>query len=361
MIGDGAVNRASRLWLARLATLVGCFSFSAAAHAQSDAEQRQQAREHFRLGNEAFARHDREAALAEYQKAYVLGKSFDIACNLGRVEYELELWPHAAEHLDECLENFSASLRTELRIAEEKLSALYDDVRTKVALLRIDVLPDRGAQVSVGERSVLGPWPAKVYVTPGEHVVSARLDGHAPASRTLLLAAGAEQVVQLALIREEQPKPAVATPSASSGAASGSTSTSTSTPSSGQVGSDSRSHNWVPAYILGGVTVASLATSFVFRGMASNDEEDADRLRKEAGDCRGSASASCQSLGEAVDAHNTNATVSNVTLAVAGVGAAATIGYVLYELFQPGSSERPVEATIGFNGAQGGLLLSGKF
>ncbi len=356
---DGAVLRAGSLWLARVAALVGCLSLSATAHAQSDATQRQEAREHFRLGNEAFARHDREAALAEYQKAYVLGKSFDIACNLGRVEYELELWPHAAEHLDECLENFSASMRTELRIAEEKLSALYDEVRTKVALLRIDVLPDRGAQVSVGERSVRGPWPAKVYVAPGEHVVSARLDGHVPATRTLLLAAGAEQTVQLALIREEQPKPAAAAPSASSGAANGTASTAPS--SSGPVGGDSTSHNWVPAYVLGGVTVASLATSLVFRSMASSDEEDADRLRKEAGDCRGSSSATCQSLGNAVDSHNTNATVANVTLAVAGVGAAATVGYVLYELFQPGSSERPVEATVGFDGSQGGLLLSGKF
>jgi hypothetical protein len=196
-------------------------------------------------------------------------------------------------------------------------------------------------------------------VLPGEHVVTARLDGYAPTTRTLQLAAGAEQNVLLGLVPEEKkPAPAAATPSTSSQPTESGSSAST---SSDPVGADTREHNWVPAYVLGGVTVASLATSLVFRSMASNDAEEADRLRATTGDCRGSGSASCRSLEEAVDSHNTNATVSNVTLVVAGVGGAATLGYVLYELLQPSSREGAVQATVGFDGTRGGLLVSGDF
>src|SRR5690606_20634579 len=36
--------------------------------------------------------------------------------------------------------------------------------------------------------------------------------------------------------------------------------------------------NWVPAYVLGGVTVAALGTSLVFRGLAGGKKKDIDQL-----------------------------------------------------------------------------------
>jgi hypothetical protein len=197
-------EKSLRATLALCATL----SFSGVAAADPTAEQREESREHFRAGNEAFARGDDEAALSEYQQAYVLARSFDIACNLGRVEYKLSLWPHAAEHLDECLANFSASTRADLRNADQKLSELFDEVRGKVGLLRIDVLPERGS-VTVGARSVLGPWPAKVFVLPGEQVVSASLPGYASDTLRLVLSAGEDKVIHFALSAEKKPEPVV--------------------------------------------------------------------------------------------------------------------------------------------------------
>ncbi len=90
--------------------------------------------------------------------------------------------------------------------------------------------------------------------------------------------------------------------------------------------------------------------------------DDVDSLKGEIspGGCTGSASAKCGELSDAVDSHEQNRNVANITLAVAGVGAAATAGYVLYALLQP-EGETPVRATVSFDGSSGGLFLNGSF
>lgn len=250
---------------------VVCVSSWAAA--DPTAEQREAAREHFRLGNEAFARGEHEAALGEYQRAYVLARSFDIACNLGRVEYELGSWADAAHHLGECLENFSASTRAELRNADARLSELFGEVRAKVALLRIDVEPER-ASVSVGSRSVLGPWPAKVYVLPGEHVIVASLEGREPASRALRVVAGSEENVHFAL--EPKANAPAAVPAESQAALR------VAPPSDALGEGDALASLKVPVLIGGGVlTVLGVGFGAYFLARRGELADDAERQRSE--------------------------------------------------------------------------------
>ncbi len=117
--------------------------------------------------------------------------------------------------------------------------------------------------------------------------------------------------------------------------------------------------NWTPAWILGGVTVASLGTSFVFRGLASGKASEAKRLDDGTdSSCVGTGGTACEELDSAIAKHDTYATVSNVSLIVAGAGAAVTIGYVTY-LLTKSDKKPPVQAGLGFDKTGGVLMLSG--
>src|SRR6187551_1245331 len=109
---------------------------------------RDQAIVHFHEGNEAFTRGDTHEAYKQYQTAWQLHQTFDIACNLGRAEAELGKLPQAAEHLAYCLDHFSSSPQDELRDARQRYAELFHTVRTQVSSLTFDVDPD-GAEVSV--------------------------------------------------------------------------------------------------------------------------------------------------------------------------------------------------------------------
>ncbi len=341
-------------------------SFSSVAAADPTAEQREESREHFRAGNEAFARGDNERALEEFQQAYVLAKSFDIACNLGRVEYQLALWPRAAEHLDECLANFAASTRADLRTADEKLSQLFDEVRSKVGLLRIDVLPER-ASVSVGQRSVLGPWPAKVFVLPGEHVVAASLAGRESDSRSVTVAAGEEQALHFDL------QPAKAEPSP---AESGSASLAVRGPLSAPP-EDSLASYKVPVLVAGGVLSAAgigLGAYFLVKQGSLRDEADGSR-QAIAGDS-GSTSACndvanrarCDSLSGTLEDGRQAETMATLGFVAGGVFAAGTVAaYFLWPEEQGTASLRVAPTAFASGGGAFDLLgpmgaeVSGRF
>ncbi len=345
-------------------TAAGCLVVGSAS-AETSAEQREAAREHFRLGNEAFARHDRERALAEYQKAYVLGRSFDIACNLGRVEHELRMWAQAAGHLDECLQNFSASTRPELRQAEKKFAALFDDVRGRVALFRIDVVPERGVLVTVDDRSVLGPFPAKAFVLPGEHTVAAHLEGGEPTTRVHSLSAGGELVVQFDLRAPVAPVAAEATEPAAPSSSGSSSSPSEALPSyvssNDPPTKDTLARLKWPVVVGGGVLAAAgvgLGTFFqVRRGQFADDaEEKRGQIGGGGAACSGStaADARCADLqGTLDDGERARA------LALGGfvAGGVLAVGTVAAWLFWP--ETRSAQTALGLTPVVGDLREDG--
>src|SRR5690606_28050439 len=116
---------------------------------------------------------------------------------------------------------------------------------------------------------------------------------------------------------------------------------------------ESVERNWTPAWIVGGVTVAALGTSFVFRGLANGKESDIDDLAPESPSaCQAVTTGDCAALGDAIDQQKTYATVSNVTLIVGGVSAAATLGYITYALLK---KEPKVRVSAAFD-STGGLF-----
>ncbi len=312
---------------------------------------RARARQLFEKGGAAFDARRLEEARVALAESFELHPSYDTAGLLGQTEIELGLYPKAARHLDYCLRHFPTGENLELL---ERVRVGFSAVQNQVGTLRIQVSPP-GAEVFVDDVSVgTAPLEAKVFVTPGKHLVRAARAGKNPLERAILVQKGDEEVVTLDLTVEEgaapaesPAAPAVAEPSPAPAAMTA-----------------TEERTWVPAYVLGGVTVASLVTSLVFRASASNEAEEVDRLGAEAPEsgCVGEAASSkpCVELADAVDRHDQKADFANVALVVAGVGAIATAGYITFVLLEPNESV-PVKASVGFTGASGGLFVNGRF
>lgn len=181
------------------AVLAACLGFTVAARADGD-----RADELFREGNKAFAAGDARTAYEAYRGAWSLRKSFDIACNLGRTEAELQLSRDAAEHLDYCLKTYPASGRDELREANKRFRELYNEVRTRVVALRIETRPP-GAEIAVDGASYgTTPLAGDVYVDPGQHRVRAKLQGFDGEERGIDVKAGASLTVSFLLGRSRE-------------------------------------------------------------------------------------------------------------------------------------------------------------
>ena len=187
--------------------LVPCLAVLASTTAQAtpvrQGSARDQAIVHFNEGNEAFTRGDTHEAYKQYQTAWQLHRTFDIACNLGRAEAELGKLPQAAGHLAYCLEHFSSSPQHDLRDARQRYAELFDTIRTQVSSLSFDVDPN-GAEISVnGEIVGTTPLDRNVFVLPGTQVVELRLAGYQHLKREIPAGAGESRKLRLRLERLE--------------------------------------------------------------------------------------------------------------------------------------------------------------
>lgn len=277
-------------------------------------------------------------------------RTHDVAISLGMVEHQLGRMSQSARYVAFAVANVPpaendetiASYRAALAEAKKYVATLWVTVTPAEVELFVEGEP---AELSTGEQRL---GVREVYVDPGQHTLEARAASGAAASELLLLSAGEEYKVELKVTAPAVP--------------GGKSTSSTQPVEDGAAGVTPSERSWLPAYVLGGVTVASFATSMVFRKMASDDADDAETLRSQAptGGCSGSSSGECTALRDAHEQQDRNGQVANVTLAIAGVGAAATVGYVVYTLLQP-TSEAPVRATVALDGSGGGLLVSGWF
>jgi hypothetical protein len=196
----------------RSALLGACLSLAAVARGEGA----DRADELFREGNQAFAAGDARTANEAYRGAWSLRKSFDIACNLGRTEAELQLSRDAAEHLDYCLKTYPASSRDDLREANKRFRELFAEVRARVAAIRIETRPP-GAEIAVDGASYgTTPLGRDVFVDPGQHRVRAELQGFDGDERTIEVAAGASLTVSFLLGRSEAASASAPAPAAAS-------------------------------------------------------------------------------------------------------------------------------------------------
>jgi hypothetical protein len=104
---------------------------------------------------------------------------------------------------------------------------------------------------------------------------------------------------------------------------------------------EKKRHNWVPAYVLGGLSVAALGTSVGLRFAAGAKKSKVEDLSEGLlpGECATtSRSPQCDEIDSQTATHRKLATSSNVLLVGGGALAGAAIGWLVYELSRPRES-----------------------
>lgn len=181
-------------WFSNL--LVARADAPAAAPPAADVES---ARGHFQKGVRLYKERSFDAALAEFERAYELAPDYRILYNLGQVQMERHDYVAALERFREYLKRGGAAL-TAGRRAE--VDSQLTDLAGLVASLTVVVEPE-GADLVVDGVSV-GTLPIResVLVNAGVHNVAVRKAGYAPAQRTITVAGGDRQRLNISLDRE---------------------------------------------------------------------------------------------------------------------------------------------------------------
>lgn len=308
--------------------------------AQDKTDVETQARELMARGLEAEEEGRTDDALAAYTKSFELYPSYDVAGNMGLILVKQQRYLEAAEHLSYCLRHYPTGENRELKALLERNLATAESYIAKVQL----DISQEGASIFVdGERIGTSPLDRPIYLMAGEY--SVRAERHGESAETTFSAEKAT-LTEVSLKLEgpsEEAEPAgrnaEKNPERSSGARTG--------------------KNWVPAYVLGGVTIAALGTSMVFRGLAGGSSKKKDDAQSNLSDyaCAegDTVPAACQDIEKYGDRANQQATIADATLIGAVVLGTATLGYVLFRMGKKAPDER-AQASLSIE--RGGISFS---
>ena len=358
--------RVSGLFGIGLALLVGLAP--GRARADDDSDRAEQA---FSEGNRAFAAGDYHAAFDAYRAAWSSKQTFDIACNLGRTEVELSLSRDAAEHLDYCLRTFSVSSRGEVRDANKRFRELFQRVRRLVGALTLEVRP-AGAEITVDGASYgVAPLARDIFLTPGPHLVKARLSGFEDEDRSVTADAGGSLSVTLALTPRpsRNTSPAAASGSRPGGATLAPAAGGTVAPPSPASGGEARGMEPRTIVLVAGglASVVALGVGFGFMLDADAARGDASRLgsnvhQSMGGACTvGATSPGCVSLRDAVDREQGSRDTAGVLLLTGALLGAATVGswLVIPDLAHSGRAQ--IRALPWIGRRDSGVALTGTY
>jgi hypothetical protein len=284
------------LRLSTLLALVLLTALAVPARAENNADR---ARAHYERGLALYAEKKLAEAEAEFEAAWVLYQSYDIAMQLGGVELEQEKHREAAEHLSYAQANIPAGAKPETR---ESIALRLKGALAKVTALHVEVTRD-GAEVLI-DGAIIGRSPVKdaLYVDPGPHTIAARLDG-TKAERTIDAVAAVDQNVRLEL---------------GTGPGTGEDEPFDATPVVAGVG-----------FGLGG---AGLVAAIALTVVAAQKADDRDALVADVGNrcAPGSTDPTCQPLADAIDEADALANARNgVWIGTGVVLAGAIIGTVI--------------------------------
>lgn len=188
--------------LLSLAVTVGVASGAPRAFADDSAATKREADRHFKTGVKLFEENKYSEALAEFEQAYALASHPLVLYNLAATHRALSQYAQAVDFYNRFLSEGKGVVKpAQLARGERELADLLR------LIARVDVTTEpAGAEVSVDGRAVgTTPLGQPLILGPGDHVVSAALDGHQPAERSIRVAAGDTLAVALTLTR----KPAV--------------------------------------------------------------------------------------------------------------------------------------------------------
>jgi hypothetical protein len=143
-------------------------------------------------------------AISAWREAWTLRQSYLVACNLGSVELRHGSVREAAEFLAICLRTWPHTITPEEKKRREGFENDLKKARSHVASLRI-VTTESGATIQLDDvRLGLSPLPGEVFAMPGEHTISAELEGHERATAKIHVKEGESVEVPITLL----PKPA---------------------------------------------------------------------------------------------------------------------------------------------------------
>ncbi|NLE88144.1 MAG: hypothetical protein GX607_17300 [Myxococcales bacterium] len=323
----------------RLAFLAVALLLSAGRPCHAETEREVARSLAFADGIEAMEAKDWERAERIFLGLWAEWQSYDVALTLGQIELKLEKYRDAAEHIAYGLRHIAP--REDPAVIDAANEGLAR-AKTFIGTVRITVEPP-DAEVLVDDVTIPAWADGEVFLEPGEHRVRARAGGGAVVEETFWVAAG--DLRALYLNTEEARRTAATAPEPPSG-------------------SPRAKPSWVPAYVLGGVSAASLVSSVVLRASRSNDAKEAERLHGQLspGACvDGGASSSCSALLGAMDRYDRKGVAADVTLAIGGVAAAAALGYVLYVVLDEPKETPRLSGSVGFDRTGAGVFLGGSF
>jgi hypothetical protein len=292
-------------------------------------------------------------AYKQYKASWELKKSYDIAANLGNVEYVLGMPRDATEHLAFSVRNAAVSVGSD-RL--DKIKKLLDQAKTLVGVVVVQVNLE-GADIFIdGELVGRSPLAYELYVDPGLRSIEARLPGHETAKQSVDCPRLLPQTVTLTL------KPVVAPPDQADPVES------VARPKD----KVPRKSRLLPLAIGGGVALAGLAVGIPSLLVAGSKRSAADLLYDQLkgtplniSACYMNPSAECAQLASDSRTAGTLQAVAIAGFVTAGLAAMATGTYALLPATPaPAPAPAPsgqVRASFSVGPDGGGLTIHGRF
>jgi tetratricopeptide (TPR) repeat protein len=341
------VHRLKRLGCAVVLAAISAFPLEAASQPVLSGEEAAKLADAYFLRGKALLKDGKvKEAYKEYKASWDLKKSYDIAANLGNIEYELGMPRDAAEHLAFSVRNAAVSVGSD-RL--EKIKKVLDQAKALVSVVIVRVNVD-GAEVLIDGESVgRSPISEELYVDPGPRTIEARLSGHENTTKTEEFARASTRTVYLELKRlpvtmttapGEVPRP---------------------------IRGDAPRKNMLPVAVGGGVAVAGLGLGLVSILLSNMKSTEAAGLRtklasspEDVSACFGSTKPACAQLGAAYVASASFRNLAVIGFSVGGVAALATATYALIPPSAPARDHR-VRASFSVGPGGGGVAIHGQF
>jgi len=186
--------------------------WSAPGQAKAD---KQRAGEFFKEGNTLYAGGHYPAALEKYQQARALISSYKLDLNIAFCLLELGRLAEAATELERFLGQATEAPSETVILARKRLDA----VRGKLASVKVRCSAE-GVSLKVDGQPRGGCLlkGTRIYLRPGEHHVSATLEGHQPFEWEASLKAGDHHDLQVQLQPKPAPPPPATAPALAAGA-----------------------------------------------------------------------------------------------------------------------------------------------
>jgi hypothetical protein len=258
-----------------------------------------------------------DEAHAKLVEAWKLGHRYDVAAALGMNEKKSGDFAHAAQHLEYAIRFFPDSVKQDAR---QPVIDAFTDVRSKVAAIRLRVLPDASSVKIDGEMPELLGIDYDVFVMPGSRNIE--LPNHAAQ------AIDAKAEGSYTITAEDPPAPKAAVPDA---------------PVTAQPKAAS-SRSPIPIVIMGTLAAGGAGLGIGMTVLAKTKSDDAKTIASSPActtvDASGAPSAACVAEGSrAVADHNTFQAVGIAGFVGCGVALTGTLMYALWP-----SSHAKVEA-----------------